>query len=99
MKFPFTLTLRYAIFDTKSYNSRIYAFENEVLYGYSVPALYYKGQRAYVLINWDITRNFEIWVRVAQTVYDNQKTISAGSLNEIKANHKTDIKLQLRLKF
>lgn len=99
LKFPFTFTLRYALFDTKGYDSRVYVYENDVLYSYSVPALYYKGQRAYFLVNWDITRNVEIWVRVARTVYDNQTVISEGSMNEIDANHKTELKLQLRLKF
>jgi hypothetical protein len=99
MKFPFTFTMRYAVFDTKGYDSRVYIYENDVLYGYSVPALYYKGQRAYFIINWDITRKFEIWVRVAQTIYDNQNVQSKGSLNEIDSNHKTELKLQARLKF
>lgn len=99
MKFPFTITLRYAVFDTKSFDSRVYAYENDVLYGYSVPALYYKGQRAYFIVNWDITRKFEIWVRVASTIYDNQMKQSVGSLNEINSSHKTELKLQARLKF
>lgn len=99
MKFPFTVTLRYAVFDTKSFDSRVYTYENDVLYGYSVPALYYKGQRAYFIVNWDITRNFEIWVRVARTVYDNQTVQSEGSLNQIDSPHKTELKLQARLKF
>ncbi|MBL7937597.1 MAG: helix-hairpin-helix domain-containing protein [Bacteroidia bacterium] len=99
LKFPLTFTLRYAIFDTKSYDSRVYAYENDVLYSYSVPALYYKGQRAYFIVNWDITRNFEIWIRVASTIYDNQMIQSEGSLNQIDANHKTELKLQARLKF
>lgn len=99
MKLPFTFTLRYAVFDTKSYDSRVYAYENDVLYSYSVPALYYKGQRAYILVNWDICRNFEIWVRVAQSIYDNKTVLQEGSLNQINANHKTELKLQARLKF
>jgi hypothetical protein len=99
MKFPFTVTLRYAVFDTKSFDSRVYVYENDVLYGYSVPALYYKGQRAYFIVNWDITRNFEIWVRVASTIYDNQTVQSQGSLNQIDSPHKTELKLQARLKF
>ena len=77
----------------------MYVYENDVLYGYSVPALYYKGQRAYFMVNWDITRNFEIWVRVAQTLYDNQQVQSVGSLNQIDSNHKTELKLQARFKF
>ena len=99
MKFPITLTLRYAIFDTKSYNSRVYIYENDVLYGYSVPALYEKGQRAYLIVNWDVTRKFEIWVRLAQTLYDNQTVLQQGSLNQIDANHKTELKIQARFKF
>jgi len=99
LNFPFTFTLRYAVFDTDGYDSRVYAFENDVLYSYSVPALFYKGQRAYFLVNWDITRNFEIWARIASTIYDNQTTIQAGGLNQIDANHKTELKLQARLKF
>ncbi|MES2513491.1 MAG: hypothetical protein V4580_05075, partial [Bacteroidota bacterium] len=99
LKFPFTFTARYAIFDTRSYDSRVYVYENDVLYGYSVPALYYKGQRAYFIVNWDVTRNFEIWVRVAQTIYDNKNVQSEGTLNQIDGNSKTELKLQARLKF
>lgn len=99
LNFPFTFTLRYAVFDTEGYDSRVYTYENDVLYSYSVPALYYKGQRAYFLVNWDITRNFEVWARVASTIYDNQTTLQTGSLNQINANHKTELKLQARLKF
>ena len=99
MKSPFSVTLRYAIFDTKGYDSRLYVYENDVLYSYSVPALYFKGQRAYLMINWDITRKFEVWVRIAQSLYDNQTELQKGSLNQIDANHKTELKLQARLKF
>ena len=96
---PISITARYAVFDTQGYDSRVYIYENDVLYGYSVPALYYKGQRAYIMVNWDITRNFEIWVRVAQNIYDNQNVLQAGSLNQINGNKKTELKLQARLKF
>ena len=96
---PISITARYAVFDTQGYDSRVYIYENDVLYGYSVPALYYKGQRCYIMVNWDITRNFEIWVRVAQNIYDNQTVLQAGSLNQINGNKKTELKLQARLKF
>ncbi len=99
MKFPFSVTLRYAIFDTKGYDSRLYVYENDVLYSYSVPALYFKGQRTYLLVNWDITRKFEIWIRISQSIYDNQTVLQQGSLNQIDSNHKTELKLQARFKF
>ena len=99
VKSPFSIAMRYAIFDTQSYNSRLYIFENDVLYSYAVPAIYDKGQRAYLLINWDITKKFEIWIKLSQSIFDNQYVIQQGSLNEIDSNHKTEFKLQARLKF
>lgn len=93
-----SFTARYALFQTDSYNARIYVYENEVLYYYSVPAYYYRGSRAYLLVNYDITRRIECWLRVSQTFYNNQKVISEGSLNEIRGNTKTEVKLQLRVK-
>lgn len=96
---PVSITLRYAVFDTQGYDSRVYIYENDVLYGYSIPALYYRGQRAYFILNWDITRRFEVWVRIAQTIYDNKNKIQEGSLNQINGNKKTELKFQVRLKF
>lgn len=99
MKSPFSVSIRYAIFDTKSYNSRLYIYENDLLYSYSVPALYFKGQRAYLLINWDVTKKLEIWIKFSQSLYDNQSILQLGSLNQINSNHKTELKLQVRCKF
>jgi hypothetical protein len=97
--FPLTVTARYGMFETDSYTSRLYTYENDVIYSFSVPALYYKGQRAYLMLNYDVTRKFEIWFRVAQTFYTNQTTLNAGDkLTEINAPSKTEIKVQLRLK-
>lgn len=96
-------SIRYALFETDSYYSRIYGYESDVLYAFSIPAVYNKGSRIYFLINWDIHRNFEIWFRMGRTVYIDQGRsdyrISAGSLNEIAGNTRTDAKIQLRLKF
>lgn len=94
-----SFTARYALFQTDSYNARIYTYENDMLYAYSIPSLYYRGSRAYLLMNWDITRRIEMWFRIAQTIYNNQHVISEGSLNEIDGNTKTEVKIQLRVKF
>lgn len=95
---PLVFTIRYAMFDTKSYDSRIYAYENDVLYSYSVPALYNKGQRYYIMLNWEINKQIEIWVRFSQTAYDNIQVISAGSLTEIKGSKKSEVKIQLKVR-
>lgn len=95
---PLIFTFRYAMFDTKSYDSRVYAYENDVLYSYSVPALYNKGQRYYLMLNWEINKHVEIWARLSQTIYDNIHVISPGGLNEIQDSKKTEVKVQLKIR-
>lgn len=94
-----SFTARYALFQTDSYNSRIYGYESDMLYAFSIPAYYYRGSRAYLLVNWDITRHVEVWFRVAQTFYNNKRIISEGSLTEIRGNARTEAKVQVRFKF
>ena len=96
---PFSLTLRYALFQTDSYNSRLYAYEDDVQGYYAVPSYYYRGSRFYVLMDYNITKNIEVWLRYSQTFYDNQNVISAGSLTEIDGNTKSEIRAQVMFKF
>ena len=96
---PFEITARYGLFDTDSYNSRIYSFENDVLYSFSIPALYDKGSRAYLMVDYTINKHIEVWARIAQTFYSNRNIQNEGSATEINAPTKTELKLQVRLKF
>ncbi len=93
-----SLNMRYALFDTKNYNTRIYAYESDIPGTYSIPSYYYKGSRFFVTINYDITRKIEIWLRWSQTYYANKNTISEGTLNEINGPEKNEIKVQIRMK-
>ena len=96
--FPLSISFRFALFDTETYNARIYAYENDVLYSYSIPAYYYKGTRTYCLIKYTIARKFDIWRRYSQTYYDNRYEIGSG-LNQINGSIKSEIKAQVRYKF
>ncbi|NOZ46138.1 MAG: helix-hairpin-helix domain-containing protein [Chlorobi bacterium] len=95
---PVNLSFRYAVFDTDSYNSRIYTYENDVLYAFSIPAYYDKGTRTYLTIKYQIFNGFDLWLRIAQTYYSNKTTIGSG-LNEISGKTKTEAKVQIRYKF
>jgi hypothetical protein len=90
--------IRLQYFETGSYDSRIYVYESDVLYGYSIPAFYDKGFRYYINTNYAVSKNFTIWIRIAQTVFANKSIIGSG-LDEIKGNHRTEINLQLRYLF
>ena len=85
--------IRLQYFETDSYNSRLYAYENDVLYSFSIPVFYDKGYRYYLNLNYDITRKWTAWFRIAQTIYPDKKLIGSG-LDEIKGNKKTEVKLQ-----
>ncbi len=95
---PFSFTFRYALFDTDSYNSRLYAYENDVLYYFAIPAYYNRGSRTYITARYKIKRGIDLWVRWGQWYYNNVETIGSG-LNEIEGNTKTEIRAQLRFKF
>ncbi len=90
---PFSLTFRYAIFDTDDYDSRVYAYENDVLYSFSVPALYDKGMRVYLLGKWKPISNLTLYARIGSTIYSDRNEISSG-LTLIESKHKTDLKVE-----
>lgn len=96
--FPLSFSARLSYFDTETYNARIYAFENDVLYAYSFPAYYYRGVRAYLTLRYRIYKGIDAWFRVANTFYSNRDHVGSG-LEETPSNHRTDIKVQVRFKF
>lgn len=95
---PFDLSLRYALFDTDSYDSRLYTYENNALYVFAVPAYYYQGSRFYAMVRYSFLRHCDLWVRYGVFKYNNRSTIGSGA-EEIKGSVKTDITVQLRIKF
>lgn len=98
MSFPLDISVRYALFETDNYDARIYAFENNVLNTFSIPAYYNKGARYYLVLRWRMNRYLDVNLRLASTHYSSQKELGSG-LESIKGNRKTDLTCQLRLKF
>ncbi len=95
---PWSGVLRLQYFETDDYNSRLYAYENDVLYSYSIPVFYDKGYRYYLLLNYDLTKKLSFWLRWAQTIYTDKNVIGSG-LDEISGSKKTEVKLQARYIF
>ena len=98
MNVPFSVTLRYALFQTDAWSARLYAYENDVLYSYSIPAYYGKGARIYGIFKFDIRRNIDLWIRIAQWTYTDRDEISSGD-SAIEGFRKTDCTLQMRMQF
>jgi hypothetical protein len=92
---PLSATIRLQYFETDGYNSRIYAYENDVLYSYSIPAFFDQGFRYYLNLNYDLSKKISFWFRLAQTVYQNKNAVGSG-LDEIPGNRRTELKAQVR---
>ncbi len=96
-KIPVNVTARIAYFKTDSYYSRIYAYENDLLYTFSIPSFYGNGFRTYLNLSYKISKNIDCWFKIANTSWNDRDVISSG-YNEISGNNKTELKFQLRLK-
>jgi hypothetical protein len=93
-----TLNGRIQYFETDGFDSRLYAYENDVLYSYSIPQFMGEGLRYYLNFNWDVNKKTTVWCRWAQTIYANQNSISSG-LDKIEGNKRSEIKLQVMYNF
>ena len=66
---PLVLQLRLQGFDVQDWSNRIYTYENDVLYAFSIPATYGLGGRWYVNMRYRISRQLSLYLRVSETVY------------------------------
>ncbi len=96
--FPLSFKGRFALFDTDDYDSRIYAYENDILLSFSVPPYYNRGTRFYLGMRYKGIRNMTLELRFAQTYYANQETFGSG-LEEIAKPMRSEVKAQIKYKF
>ena len=66
---PLTLHFRLQFFDARQWENRIYCYEHDVLYAYSVPAVYGLGGRAYLSLKWQIIQHLALYFRISETLY------------------------------
>ncbi len=95
---PLTTSFRFAVFDA-DYNARSYAYENDILYAFSVPSYSGRGFRTYLTLKYTLIDSFaDIWLRYALFHYTDRDVIGSG-WDEIDGSNKSEVKIQLRLKF
>ena len=87
----YSLNFRLAYFDTDGYNSRLYAYENDVLYAFSIPALYDRGIRTYLNFRQKVGTNFTFWLKLAST--------HVFAEIQVDESTKYEFKVQLRYQF
>lgn len=90
--------IRVAVFGTPGYNSRIYAYENNVLYAGSFPMYHNHGIRTYVNLRRRFGRRMDVWARYATFLYRGVDEVGSG-LDAIAGNQRSDVRIQIRWQF
>lgn len=94
--FKHILAFRLALFDCANYDDRVYAYENDLLFSYSIPAYFNRGSRWYLMIHGPVTKQIDYWIRYANWNYNGLKSVGSGN-DEIAGNKKPQLEVQLRL--
>ena len=67
---PLSLRMRLQWFDARAWDNRIYCYEHDVLYAFSIPAVYGLGGRAYLCLRWQAMDKLALYLRVSETIYE-----------------------------
>jgi hypothetical protein len=76
------LWFRYAICSTGGWDSRLYAWEDDLLSSFSVPSLYGECTRAFVMASWKPWRSMELRAKYAFTIV--KENLSGRMSRELK---------------
>jgi hypothetical protein len=95
---PYSFAARYGIFDVDNFDTRIYTYESDLLYEYSIPFFQDRGSRYYIMTKWRLNRNMVFEARYSNTGYLNIDEIGSGN-ERINGNNRSDVKVQLRITF
>src|SRR5579863_244345 len=106
-KSGFSAGMAVAFFETDDYDTRIYAYEPDLLYHFSLPSFYGRGIHYYINIHKDLSRllgtgrrRFRIsgWLKWGHTFYPGSTSIGTG-LDQIPGNRKSDIKAEVLIQW
>jgi hypothetical protein len=89
---------RIAFFDTDGFESRIYAYEHDLLYSFSVPVLFDQGRRSYVLAQYEPSSSLTIEAKYGVSWYPHRETIGSG-LNETEGSRSRELRFQIRWRY
>ena len=78
---PYGLTFRYALYGSDDYYSRISVYENDVLGAFSIPNLYGRGSRLYLLGQLKLFNSLSIYSRIGLSLLS----------EEVKADLKAEV--------
>ena len=89
------LDTRFTLFDTDSFNARVYQFENDLRYVLTNTSLNNAGQRWYLVAKYDLSDQLEISAKFSRTTFEDTQVVSSG-LNRIEGNKRSFVGIQIR---
>lgn len=98
VKVPIEFDFRLAWFNTSDYDSRIYAYEQDITSGFSFSPLYDVGFRGYIMTVFRITPSIKATLRYSSTYYLNKSTIGSG-YDKINGHSRNDLKFRISMIF
>jgi len=73
-----TCWIRYCWFNTDGYNSRVYAYENDLLYSFSIPEFHGIGQRTYLTLKWSPSSHTTLYLKSGLTIHAGAESWGSG---------------------
>lgn len=91
---PWSGSFRVQWAGTDGYDSRIYVFENDVLYASSLSAFSEKQFRYYLVLSGKPLKKIQLSFKFSQSLFIDKQSIGSG-WGEIKGNHRSEWRVQL----
>lgn len=92
------LDTRWSLFDTGGFGARLYTYEHDLLYTFSIPVFSGRGARHYVLFRVKPTRRIHVELKYGATHYRDVTSVGSG-LDEVEGQRVRDVRGQVRWTF
>ncbi len=90
------ISARYTVFDSDDYESRSFAFENDLPGSFSIPSYNGKGSSYYIMAEYPFKKDLKIWLRFARS---SQQTPVSGKTAYSQLQTRSELQIQCQLKF
>jgi len=92
------LWIRMVYYHTDGYNSRVYSFENDMLYYYSIPEFHGEGIRTYLNLKWQPVKSLTFYMKGGFTLRGGATSMGSG-YDTSNGDHRFDVRGQICLRF
>jgi hypothetical protein len=87
--------IRLAVFGTDTFDTRVFTYEDDLLYTFSVPSFSGRGRRAYLLVRWSGLPFLTLQIKGAVTRYEDVTRVGSG-LDTTEGNRIREVRFQLK---